>query len=124
MHSIVNIILIIIFDLVWLNLQKQNYDSVIKTIQGKKIDIRIAGAILAYIFMFIGLKYIIYPAKDILKTSTIFGFVVYGIYNATNYAIFKNYSLNIAIKDTLWGTFVFYITTWITLKLFRKFKID
>ncbi len=122
-HSIVNIILIIIFDLIWFSLQKQSYNSVIKNIQGKNVSIKLSSALLAYIIIFIALKHIIYPKKnekDILKTSTIFGFVAYGIYNATNNAIFDNYTIDIAIKDTLWGTFVFFITTWITLKIFKN----
>ena len=119
-HSILNIIFIIIFDLIWLNIQKNGYNSVIKKIQGNNINVKYLGAIFAYLFMFIAFKYIIYPSKNILKTSAIFGFVAYGIYNATNYAIFNNYTIYISLKDTLWGVFVFFITTWITLKIFKN----
>lgn len=128
-HSVVTIIFIIIFDLIWLTLQKPMYNSMVKKIQGKDISMRLISGIFAYLFMFIGLLYIIYPIiakeKNIatpayilsLKTAAIFGLVVYGIYNTTNYAIFNDYSIRVAIKDTLWGTFVFFISTWLTLKL-------
>jgi uncharacterized membrane protein len=75
--------------------------------------------------MIIAFVYLIYPIANLcskesvliksLKYGAFFGFVVYGIYNATNYAIFTNYNPITAIIDTLWGTFVFFIATYISL---------
>lgn len=135
-HSLLTVIFIVVFDLIWLTLQKPMYNSMVKKIQGTDISMRLVSGILAYVIMFIGLLYIIYPiiakenniARNIttpnyilaFKTAAIFGFVVYGIYNTTNYAIFKDYSLVVSIKDTLWGTFVFFISTWLTLQILGK----
>ena len=44
------------------------------------------------------------------------GFFIYGIYNFTSLSIYNNYSLNIAIMDTLWGIFLY--STSVTLYLF------
>ncbi len=130
-HSLVNLIIIVVFDLIWLTLQKPMYNSMVKKIQGKDISMRLVSGIFAYLIMFIGLMFIIYPliAREknttpnyiiALKISAIFGFVVYGIYNTTNYAIFNDYTLNVSIKDTLWGSFVFFISTFLTLQLLGK----
>lgn len=130
-HSLLTVIFIVVFDLIWLTLQKPMYNSMVKKIQGTDISMRLVSGILAYIIMFIGLLYIIYPiiAKKnnttpnyilAFKTAAVFGFVVYGIYNTTNYAIFKDYSITVSIKDTLWGTFVFFISTWFTLQILGK----
>ena len=128
-HSLMTVVFILIFDFLWLTLQKPMYNSMVKTIQGHDINIRLLSGILAYVFMFIGLLYIVYPTisnekeSDLvssLKVAGIFGLVVYGIYNTTNYSIFSNYSIIVSIKDTLWGTFVFFISTWFTLKLLGR----
>ena len=47
----------------------------------------------------------------------ILGFCVYGIYEFTNIAIFKNYKWIAAIVDTLWGGILFYTATYITYKI-------
>jgi len=98
-------------------------------IQNSKIVmnyISYTAAILAYVFMIIGFLFIIIPrltnnnSSKILQAIRIgglFGFVVYGIYNTTNLAIFKNYSIKTSIIDTLWGTFVFSFASYIYLLL-------
>ncbi len=104
------------------------YNTMVKNIQGTNIKIRLSGGVFSYLFIFIALLYFIYPLIQKEKESNIvssikiaglFGFILYGLYNATNYAIFSNYSINVAIKDTLWGIFVFFISTWITLSLLK-----
>ena len=39
--------------------------------------------------------------------------------NSIVYTI-NNYSIDVATKDTLWGTFVFFISTWLTLQILRQ----
>lgn len=83
---------------------------------------------MAYSLMIVGFIFIILPSlnnsskKDgflikSFKYGAVFGFTVYGIYNATNMAIFEDYSLSIAVMDTAWGTFAYFCTTLLYLWL-------
>jgi uncharacterized membrane protein len=82
--------------------------------------------------MYIGLLFIVFPLVDAsnnknklwvaVKFGGLFGLVVYGIFNATNYAIFKGYNPWIAFQDTLWGTFVYSFVVYVTLVFFPSNK--
>lgn len=122
---ILAIVAMLILDFLWLSLNKQSYGKLVQDVQHSKLEMNLAGAIIAYVCMTIGLVFLIVPAAKqdksksalvkSLKYGALFGFVTYAIFNATNYAIFKNYSIATAIKDTLWGTTVFFIATYIAL---------
>lgn len=59
------------------------------------------------------------------RSGGLFGLVLYGVFNATNFAIFSNYSPTVAILDTLWGTFLFFTVTlfvlWLRGKAYKNF---
>ena len=50
------------------------------------------------------------------------GLLLYGMFNTTNIAIFKNYSYFIALIDTLWGFIVFTLSSYIFFIFNNKFK--
>lgn len=122
---VIAIFIMLALDFLWLFLNKASYGKLVQNVQHSKLEMNIWGAIVAYACVIVGLVFIIIPAakqdksKSILNKSirygALFGFVVYAIFNATNYAIFKNYSISTAIKDTLWGTTVFCIGTYVAL---------
>ena len=75
------------------------------------LKIKYSGAILAYIFIVIIIyKFIIKENKTPLD-AFILGLCTYGIFDATNYTLFEDYSINVAIQDTLWGGTLFYLVT-------------
>lgn len=124
-RNIIAVTLLLVFDFIWIGLNYSRYNTLVSNVQGSKMNTKIVSAILAYTLMVIGLIYIVFPLVDrdesknkllkALKYGGLFGLIVYGIYNFTNYAIFDNYSLSIGITDTLWGTFVYFIVTYIAL---------
>ena len=122
------ILVMFVLDAIWICLNKPRYAALVSSVQIKKMRVRIVPTIIAYLAMVIGLVFIIIPnaKKELklngntaimvaLKCGGLFGFVVYTIYNATNYAIFDGYLLRIAIMDTLWGTLLFSIVTWVAI---------
>lgn len=120
------IILVLLLDLIYLNLTSKIYNKTIKKIQGKEIDINLLGAILSYICVVLLIYFFILPQiksskLSILKASIIYGgslgFLVYGVYNFTNLAIFQNYDLSTAIMDTLWGSILFTLVSYLTLSI-------
>lgn len=112
---IIEIIILFVLDALWITLQKKRYDNLIKAVQKTKLSVNMIGAVVAYILMVIGLLTFVIPNVNksenkviaSLKYGGLYGLTVYGIFNATNVAIFKNYNPMTAIIDTLWGTTLF-----------------
>jgi uncharacterized membrane protein len=95
------------------------FDNMVKKIQKDDMKLNIYGAIGAYILMILALyKFIIVERKP-PTDAFILGVCIYGVFDFTNYAIFKNYSLIVGLLDLLWGGILYYIVTWITYKLLR-----
>lgn len=120
--------IMLILDITWITVMTPMYSSTIRKVQQSPLSVKFGGAFIAYILMFVSLVIIVFPAiiKDTttqnkfvlaLKYGGAFGFVAYGIYNATNYATLKNYDIRTAIIDTLWGTTVYTISVYLALKL-------
>ena len=41
--------------------------------------------------------------SDVILFGAIFGFILYGVYELTNYAIFKSWTLKLVLIDLIWG---------------------
>ncbi|MDC1321287.1 DUF2177 family protein [Flavobacteriaceae bacterium] len=93
------------------------FDKMVKKIQKDDMKINIYGAIGAYILMILAIyKFIIMERKPPMD-AFILGLCIYGVFDFTNYAIFKNYSMMIGLLDMVWGGILYYIVTVITYKL-------
>jgi uncharacterized membrane protein len=75
------------------------------------------GVVACYLFLIIGLNYFIIKPKKSVSDAFLFGLVVYGVYETTNYALFNKWSIYTVIMDTLWGGILFALTTYIVNKL-------
>jgi uncharacterized membrane protein len=83
--------------------------------------------------MFIGLIFIIFPLIEnniyffpnknrfilSLQYGGLFGLILYGVYNFTNITIFSNYNIITALIDTIWGSFAYFITVYMSLLIFN-----
>lgn len=95
------------------------------------MTLNVFAAIFCYLIMIIGLVFIIITQlsrygslrslsqvnklKYALRFGGVVGFVVYGVFNTTNLAVFKRYSVPLAIIDIIWGTLLFTIATYVYL---------
>ena len=115
---IISSILLVLIDSVYLSMiGKPIFEKTVAAIQGSKLSVNMPPAIFTYILMAIILNYFIISANKPAFDAFILGFCAYGIFDFTNLAIFKNYTLKTAIMDTLWGAILFYITTLLTYKI-------
>lgn len=114
---LVSAILFVIIDSVYLNFMKDYFQKQVIKVQGSSIKMNFTGAVLCYIFLIAGLNYFIIKPKKSVQDAFLLGIVIYGVYETTNYAIFKNWSILSVIIDTLWGGILFALTTYI-IKLF------
>jgi uncharacterized membrane protein len=112
------------FDFIWLTFfMKKRFSNLIKKIQKEEASYNTVYSTLSYITMIIGLYVFVLPyvssdnqLMDSLKYGGIFGFVIFAIFDFTNLAIFKNYELSTAIFDIFWGSFLYFITTFLTIQ--------
>ncbi len=110
---LISAIIFISIDFIYLNIMKDYFDNQIKNIQGTKIEMNFLGAALCYIFLIYGLNYFIIKPRKSVSEAFLLGLVIYGVFETTNYALFKNWSIITVILDTLWGGLLFASTTYI-----------
>ena len=110
---LVSAILLIVIDFVYLNVMKSYFDNQIKMVQGTPIKINYLGAALCYVFLIVGINYFIIKPRRSISDAFLLGIIIYGVYETTNYALFKNWSIWSVIIDTLWGGLLFAATTYI-----------
>jgi len=110
---LVSAIVFITIDSIYLNFMKNYFQKQVQSVQGSAININFLGAALCYVFLIIGINYFIIKPRKSVSEAFLLGLVIYGVYETTNYALFKNWSLATVFMDTLWGGLLFAITTYI-----------
>ena len=110
---LVSAITLITLDFVFLNLIKGSLAKQIQSVQGSPMKINFLGAALPYVFMIAGLNYFIIKPHKSVNDAFFLGLVINGVYETTNYALLKNWSILTVIMDTLWGGILFASTTYI-----------
>ena len=110
---LVSAIIFVCLDALYLNLFKNYFSKQVQNIQGSEIKVNYLAAVICYIFLIIGLNYFIIRPHRSVNDAFLFGIVIYGTYETTNWAIFKNWSALSVVIDTLWGGVIFALTTFI-----------
>jgi len=93
------------------------FTTMVRNIQKEDMKIDIYGVLGSYILIILVLYKFIIMDRRSPNDAFILGLCVYGIYEFTNIAIFKNYKWIAVIVDTLWGGILFYTATYITYKI-------
>lgn len=100
-----------ILEYLWIsNMTPLLYERVFSNIQQKPMTIQIQYALMAYILLLLSIVYICIPLSKQYSSwyaFSIVGLCMYGIYNATNAAVFSGYPLRMVVIDTLWGLVCF-----------------
>ena len=121
-------------DVAWILFNMTAYSNTIQKIQKSPMVVRNEQAIIAYILILFSVIYVAIPftTQNIKKGEDIsienkllkafmyggaVGFSIYGIYNFTSLAIYKDMDSSIGIMDTLWGTTLYTLTTFAFLLL-------
>jgi uncharacterized membrane protein len=126
MNIVVVIVLFLIFDFLYVSTVASKYSMMISNIQNAPFQINAISAMLSYVVLIITLVFVVFPyatktinsdrsftslVKASFFTGFLIGFAIYGVFNTTNVAIFKDYSIALALLDTLWGSTLFFIVT-------------
>ena len=110
---LISAIVFITIDFIYLNIMKGYFNNQIKIIQGSLIKMNYLGVAICYILLIIGLNYFIIKPHKSVNDAFLLGIIIYGVYETTNYALLKNWSILTVIIDTLWGGLLFASTTYI-----------
>lgn len=129
-------IVVLILDISWISLNLATYSSAVKKVQKASMNLRFEHAIIAYVIILFSILYVAIPftiqnAKvNKIDISSIenkllqsfvcggaVGFSIFGIYNFTSLAIYKDLDVSIAITDTIWGTTLYTLSTFVYLLL-------
>ena len=112
--------IITLIDIPWIRyVMSQQYKGVFD------IKIKPEAALVAYLCMIICYPLIISKfttLKEQLMIAASIGFVIYGTYGFTLAAIYEKYPMRLALMETLWGTTLFTLTTFLTYKI--KMKLE
>lgn len=112
------IIFLLIVDIIWVGyISKPMWDRLVLNVQNSPLEANSLYAGIAYMILISGLILLVADRirpdswiKDSLYYGIIYGLVVYGLFDFTNLAIFKNYSLKVSLIDMTWGAFISSVT--------------
>lgn len=93
------------------------FAPMVQNIQGTRMKLELLSALIAYLFLVIVLYVFIIQPHKTPWNAFILGMCIYGIYDFTNKAIFRNYDWIPAVVDTIWGGILFYLVTTLVYKL-------
>jgi uncharacterized membrane protein len=106
-------IILVSLDYIYLGLIKDYFGKQVQSVQGSPLQINYLGALLCYIFLIIGLNYFIIKPKRSVQDAFLLGLIIYSVFETTNLALFKNWSIFTVLIDSLWGGILFALTTYI-----------
>jgi uncharacterized membrane protein len=127
-------IVLMCLDVAWISFNMNGYKNAILKVQKSELEPRIEHTIIAYIIILFSVIFVAIPftiqnikkgedtsiENKLLKSfmyGGAVGFSIYGIYNFTSLAIYKDMDSSIGIMDTLWGTTLYTLTTFTFLLL-------
>ena len=110
-------LIMLVLDSIYLTTFSGFFNNLVQSVQGTKIQFRLSGAIACYLLLITGLQYFIIEKKKSVKDAFLLGILIYGVYETTTYAIFKNWSIKSVLLDTLWGGILFALTTAIVYRV-------
>ena len=125
LSSFIGLVFLLIVDNIYLSLTKNN---LYKPIIDPNENINIPSAVLCWILIIISIQLLVmsrpdvyHPTSSALRNTLLFGAFLgmssYGLYNLTNFATYPSkWSVKIAICDTLWGTFITSLTSFVIYK--------
>jgi uncharacterized membrane protein len=88
-------------------------NNTIEKLQRKPMMIRYSSALVCYLAMTVLFVYFIVLQKRTIREAFFLGFLVYLIYETTNFAILKDWPLTLVWIDSIWGGILFMIVAFI-----------
>ena len=110
-------LVLLALDGIFLTLNRDMFELQVAEVQRVVLEVKYLGVALCYALLIFALYYFIIKDRRSVADAMILGFVIYGVYETTTYALLKKWKLKTMMIDTLWGGILFGLTTMITYKL-------
>lgn len=104
-------IILVALDLGFMYFNKKRFEMNIINIQRVLVVPKYLGFVVVYLLMISLLFWFILRNHRPVWEAVFLGMAINGIYEGTNYGIFKNWSKSLILLDTLWGGALFGLTT-------------
>lgn len=108
------IVTMLVLDIIWLTATNATTRPMFAAIQGQPLKIRWIPTLAVYAIMVAALWYFaVSPSTTVTEAAgrgAALGFSMFGLYDLTNYATLERYTLDFALTDMIWGTFLFTVT--------------
>ena len=97
-------VIMLLLDSVYLSSVKKPFSTLVQSIQHSPMTLRMVPIIFCYCFLLLLFYYFLIYKKGTILDAFLLGLGTYGVYETTNFAIFKEWNnLSISILDTIWG---------------------
>ena len=113
-------IILLTLDAIYIYSTLNEFRLQIADVQRVVLQVKYLGVVLCYFFLIFGLYYFILREHKSVLDAMLFGFIVYGVYDTTTYAVLKKWKLKLMIMDILWGGALMGLTTFLTYKFSIK----
>lgn len=120
---LISSIIMLILDVTYLSTFGGPFIDQTVMIQKAPFELNYVGAFASYLCLIIGLNYFVILRQGSLQDAFVLGFVMYGVYDATNMALLKKWLPDLALMDTLWGAILMTVTTYLTYQTMNILKL-
>ena len=100
-------VILMALDFVYLYASSSVSLPVYQRIQGSPVVFNYAAAAACYAVILLGFYYFVIRESRSPFEAALLGVFVYGVYDMTTLAVFKQYTIGIAMMDMLWGGILF-----------------
>lgn len=123
-NFIITLVVFLGIDFIWLGLVARNFYK--KELAAFSTTLSLPAAFLTYVLIAAGIVIFVLPkaSGDIYKAllwGALFGLITYGVYDLTNLATLKGWSIKMLAVDILWGVFVCGMTSLLVTLILNKF---
>tara|TARA_B100001093_G_C26849581_1_gene1024468 strand:- start:3697 stop:4077 length:381 start_codon:yes stop_codon:yes gene_type:complete len=119
---LISSVVLFLIDSLFLSLISKKYSKMIEKIQGKPMKVRVISAIVSYLILIFSVNYFILNDETKKPIDALFlGWSIYGVYDATAYAIIDKWDISMALMDAFWGGILFLSSTIATRHISKIF---
>ena len=113
-------VVVLVLDMIYINCVKTLFDKLIKGIQGSDLKLDLTATFLDYILIIFSMYYFIIQKNASIEEAMILGLCIYGIYELTNMAVFKRWTWEVVMIDSIWGAVLYGTSTFLYRKIIQK----
>ncbi len=127
---VIGLAIFMVMDLVWIGTaavgmyQSELGDLIV--LGNEMTGAQIVSALATWFLLILAILFFAVPhakegSKYALYWGALVGFLIYGIYDLTNYAVLQGWSFKVVVIDMLWGTFACGFIAWVLATVDRRF---